>query len=71
MSKKKDKKPRVHPDLEGFDIKVNSSGEIESTYTIDQINEFLNKKVVDKKLKDREDLDVKRDEEDLDLGEEE
>ena len=60
MSKKKEKKPKVHPDLEGFDIKINSSGEIESSHTIDQLNDFLNKAVVDKKLKDREDLDVKR-----------
>ncbi len=60
MNKKQEKKPRVHPDLDGFDIKINSSGDIESNFTIDQINDFLNKKVVDKKLKDREDLDVKR-----------
>ncbi len=57
---KDQKKPRVHKDLEGFDIKINSSGEIESNFTIDQINEFLNRQVVDKKLKDRDDLDVKR-----------
>ncbi len=64
MQKKKKeeeaKKPKVHKDLEGFDIRINASGEIESTFSIDQINEFLNKNVVDKKLKDREDLDVKR-----------
>lgn len=59
-NKRKDKKPKVHKDLEGFDIKINSSGEIESSFTIDQLNEFLNKEVVDKKLKDREDLEVKR-----------
>lgn len=45
--------PKVHPDLEGFDIKVNEFGEIESTLSIEKINFFLNKKVVDKKLKDR------------------
>ncbi|UZR94485.1 hypothetical protein [Chondrinema litorale] len=45
--------PRVHPDLQGFDIKVNQFGEIESTLPIEEINKFLNKKVVDKKLKDR------------------
>ncbi|GIV39457.1 MAG: hypothetical protein KatS3mg033_1257 [Thermonema sp.] len=61
MSKKskrlKDKgKPRVHPELEGFDITINSFGEINSTYDIDKINEFLNRKVKDKKLKDRDDL---------------
>ena len=54
-SKPRNKKnmPKVHPDLKGFDIKVNEFGEIESTYPIEKINLFLNKKVVDKKLKDR------------------
>ena len=59
MKKNKNKeeeeeKPKVHPDLEGFDVKINSFGEIVSTHDIDKINEFLNKKVVDKKLKDRD-----------------
>jgi hypothetical protein len=36
--------------LSGFDIKVNSFGEMESTFEIDRINEFLNKEVHDKKL---------------------
>jgi hypothetical protein len=59
MKKNKNKeeeeeKPKVHPDLEGFDVKINSFGEIISTYDIDKINEFLNQKVVDKKLKDRD-----------------
>ena len=64
MSKKKkteEKKPKVHADLEGFDIKINSFGEISSSHSIEDLNKFLNKNVVDKKLKDREDLDVKRD----------
>jgi len=49
-----DEKPRVHPELEGFDVKNNSFGEIISTHEIEKINEFLNKNVVDKKLKDRD-----------------
>ncbi|MDH5368099.1 MAG: hypothetical protein OEW67_14025 [Cyclobacteriaceae bacterium] len=54
MTKKKDKKkPKVNPDLEGFDIKIDSFGEIKSTMDIDKINEFLNKNVTDKKLTDR------------------
>jgi putative NADH-flavin reductase len=44
-------KPRVHKDLEGFDIKINSFGEINSSIDIDQINKFLNKHVDDKKLR--------------------
>lgn len=60
MSKKKKngkKKARVHKELEGFEIKVNPLGEITSNYNIDQINEFLNRNVRDKKL-------VKKDEPD-------
>ena len=53
----KKSKPRVNPALEGFDIKIDSFGEITSTYNIDKINEFLNKKVDDKKLRDREDIE--------------
>ena len=57
MKKKKEdpgEKPKVHPDLNGFEVKVNSFGEIVTNYDMDKINEFLNKNVVDKKLKDRE-----------------
>ena len=58
MSKKKDeKKPKVHKELEGFDIKINSSGEVESNISVDELNEFLDKNVEDKKFKD---IDVKR-----------
>ncbi|UYZ58422.1 hypothetical protein [Hymenobacter latericus] len=49
-----EKKPRVHKELEGFEIKVNPLGEITSTYSIEQINEFLNRHVRDKKLVNRE-----------------
>ncbi|MFC3810297.1 hypothetical protein [Lacihabitans lacunae] len=54
MSKKKIEKedlPKVHKDLDGFDIKVNSFGEIQMSYDIEKINAFLNTKVEDKKLK--------------------
>ncbi len=63
MKNKKDKKPKVHPDLKDFDIKINSFGELESSHSIEQINDFLNKEVLDKKLKNRSDLDVRREEE--------
>ena len=49
---KKKGKPVVHEDLEGFDIKVNEFGEMVSNYNIDKLNEFLNKSIDDKKLKD-------------------
>ena len=50
-------KAKVHKDLEGLDLNVDSFGEIKSSMPIDQINKFLNKNVQDKKLKDRDDLD--------------
>lgn len=60
MKKKTEKKdkPKVSKDLEGFDIKINSFGEIMTNYDLDKINEFLNRNVDDKKLRDREDLNI-------------
>ena len=55
-SKPDNEKPRVHKDLEGFDIQINSFGEISTSFDMDRINEFLNKNVDDKKLRDREDI---------------
>ncbi|MGR3810543.1 hypothetical protein [Jiulongibacter sp. NS-SX5] len=55
MSKKKEEieeKPKVHKDLDGFDIKINTFGEIQMSYDIEKINQFLNKNVDDKKLRD-------------------
>jgi hypothetical protein len=59
MTKKKTKEaqPRVHEDLKGFKMEINSFGEISSNLPIEAINDFLNKNVEDKKLKDREALD--------------
>lgn len=62
MAKKKDKnkeqeKPKVNAELDGFDIKIDSFGEIQSSLPIDKINEFLNKNVDDKKLRDRDDIE--------------
>lgn len=54
--KKKEEEPRVHDELKGFKMEINSFGEISSSFNIDKINEFLNKNVEDKKLKDRDDL---------------
>lgn len=61
MSKKKkenqEQKPKVNKELEGFDIRIDRFGEIKSTLNIDQLNSFLNRHVDDKKLRDREDLE--------------
>ena len=44
------KKPDVNDELEGLDISINSLGEIQSTYDVDKINDFLDSHVDDKKL---------------------
>lgn len=66
MAKKTKKKdtPKVNEELEGFNMNINSFGEISSSFSIDKINEFLNKNVDDKKLRDREEgkKDHKKDE---------
>ena len=54
--KKTEQKPKVNKALDGFDIRIDSFGEIKSTIKIDEINQFLNKNVDDKKLRDREDI---------------
>ncbi len=60
-NKKEEKKPKVNKELNGFDITVNSFGEINSTFDLDKLNEFLDKNVEDKKLKNRNDLPGKKD----------
>ena len=58
MSKKKrkpvalsKKKTLFHEDLEGFDLKINTFGEMESTFSIDKLNTFLDIQIENKKLK--------------------
>ena len=60
---KKKKDPKVNPELQGFDVRIDSFGEIKSNLDIDKINEFLNRSVDDKKLRDREDLEFIREKE--------
>lgn len=56
MPKKMQKKgnPSVHKELGSFDIKISTFGELESNYKIDALNDFLNEKVDDKKLNERD-----------------
>jgi hypothetical protein len=54
------KKPRVHKELEGFEINIDPFGKLKSTLDIEQINAFLNRNVEDKKLAEREDYDMLR-----------
>ena len=51
---KKKGKPSVHEELKGFDIKIDSFGEMKTSFSIEKLNEFLNENVEDKKLKSRE-----------------
>jgi hypothetical protein len=65
MSKKENKKekPKVNSELEGFEMEIDSFGEIKTSFDIDKLNDFLNKNVEDKKLINREDQDQETDKE--------
>jgi hypothetical protein len=54
MAKKKTQ-AKVHEELNGLNIKIDSFGELSSNMDIDKINKFLNNKVEDRKLTNRED----------------
>ncbi|MCS7077746.1 MAG: hypothetical protein NZ455_13640 [Bacteroidia bacterium] len=43
-------KARIHKDLKNFDIQINEFGEVSHTLDIDELNNFLNRNVQDKKL---------------------
>ena len=53
----KREKPKVNSELDGFDIKIDTFGEIQTNFDIDKINKFLNRHVDDKKLRDRDDIE--------------
>lgn len=55
--KKKNEMPRVHPELEGFNIEINSFGEVKTNYDLDKLNLFLNQNVKDKKFRGRDDIE--------------
>jgi hypothetical protein len=63
--------PKVHPDLQGFDININSFGEVITNYDLDKINTFLNKNVDDKKLRDRDDIEGRASAEEYEVENEE
>jgi len=52
MARKKEKKQKanVHEELDGFNIKINAFGQMETTIPVDKLNTFLNENVEDKKL---------------------
>jgi hypothetical protein len=51
--KKNEEKMEIHKDLRGFDIHINEFGQIISSYSVDKLNDFLNKNVDDKKLREQ------------------
>lgn len=57
--KQEKKDANVHKELKGLDININPFGEIETNFDIQKINNFLNKHVEDKKLKEREEMKKK------------
>ncbi len=54
MSKKKDKKAKVNPELEGLNVYVNEFGEIITSFDAEKINKFLDENLYDKKIKNQE-----------------
>jgi len=50
-NEKKRKNAKVNPELDGLNVEIDTFGEIKFNYNIDKINEFLDKTVDDKKLR--------------------
>lgn len=48
--KQKKKEAEVHKDLKGFDISLDSFGQMTSNLSVDRLNEFLNSNINDKRL---------------------
>jgi len=63
---KKDEKPRVNKELEGFDIEIDAFGEIKTNFDINKINEFLNREVDDKKLRHLKDSYKQKESDEMD-----
>jgi len=52
----KQNKPRVHQQLKGFEVSIDSFGELKSNLSIEKLNAFLDENVDDKKLAERDDF---------------
>ena len=71
--KKKEEKPKpgksvFHKGLEGFDIKVNSFGQMETTFEIDKLNQFLNQEKIKAEAEAKSKAEAKEIGEDEDEG---
>lgn len=58
--KKKVEESKVNPALKGLDIRVNEFGEIEANIAIERLNDFLDQNVIDKKLEEKREKEMKR-----------
>lgn len=56
----KKRKPRVHTQLDGFEVSVDQFGELQSNMPIEKLNKFLDENVDDKKLDDRDEFKEKK-----------
>lgn len=56
MSEKKPKreKGQVHKEIKNFEIRINKFGQLEKNMSNEELNQFLNKNVLDKKLNENE-----------------
>ena len=60
MKKSKPKKrteAKVHPELKGLDLRVNSFGQIITNVSIEKLNDFLDDKVIDRKLEEKKETE--------------
>ncbi len=49
-----EKPAEVHKDLKGFDIRIDTFGQMETNMSISKLNDFLNEKGSDKKITSEE-----------------
>ncbi|MEL7123362.1 MAG: hypothetical protein AAFO07_28200 [Bacteroidota bacterium] len=59
----KKKKDQEKEGLKNFNITINEFGEVVSNMDVEDLNDYLNNNVEDKKLKDRTDLNLNTEEE--------
>lgn len=59
--KKSTENPETHQDLKGFNIKINEFGELTSSLSVEKLNQFLNEKVDDKKLRPQKEQEKEED----------
>lgn len=69
MSEKKPKreKGKVHKEIKNFEIRINKFGQLEKNMSNEDLNQFLNKNVADKKLTANDENPISEDHENKDL----